>query len=177
MPATTSRLLRASAALLAAALAAQAYAASEPAEGAPTPALVGRSFQGEPFDLSAMRGKVVVLNFWASWCGPCRSEMPLLEALQRDYHERGVVVLGLSADDRHDRKDALKAAQGVSYMTGMLGEASSNGFGAPQVLPLTYVIDGAGSLTAVLRANSGPLSAGPLRAAVERALGAATAGR
>ena len=171
MPAITSRLLRASAALLALALAAEVCASTGPAEGTPAPALVGRSFQGEPFDLSAMRGKVVVLNFWASWCGPCRSEMPLLEALQRDYRERGVVVLGLSADDRHDRKDALKAAQGVSYMTGMLGEASSNGFGAPQVLPLTYVIDRAGSVAAVLRANRGPLSAGQLRAAVELALG------
>ena len=171
MPVITSRLLRAGRVLLAVALAAQVCASTGPAEGTPAPALIGRSFQGAPIDLSATRGKVVVLNFWASWCGPCRSEMPLLEALQRDYRERGVVVLGLSADDRHDRKDALKAAQVVSYTTGMLGEASINGFGAPQVLPLTYVIDGAGSLTAVLRASSGPVSAGQMRAAVERALG------
>jgi thiol-disulfide isomerase/thioredoxin len=135
------------------------------------PALAGRSFTGEAFDLGNWRGKVVVLNFWASWCGPCRSEMPLLDALQRDYRERGVIVLGLSADDRHDRKDAFAASQGVAYMTGMLTDCSSNGFGAPQMLPLTYIIDRKGAVSAVLRANRGALSAGELRAAVEHALG------
>ena len=178
MSATTSSAslagaLRVGMVLLLAALASRAWAGPAPAEGMPAPALVGRSFGGEAFDLGNWRGQVVVLNFWASWCGPCRSEMPLLDALQRDYRERGVVVLGLSADDRHDRKDALAASQGVAYMTGMLAECSSNGFGAPQMLPLTYVIDRTGNLSAVLRANRGALSAGELRAAVDQALGEA----
>jgi len=157
--------------MLLAILAARAWAGPPPTQGMPAPALAGRSFGGEAFDLSNWRGKVVVLNFWASWCGPCRDEMPMLDALQRDYRERGVVVLGLSADDRHDRRDALAASQGVAYMTGMLAESSVNGFGAPQMLPLTYVIDRAGKLSAVLRANRGALSAGELRVAVDRALG------
>ena len=170
MSAITFNPLRIGAALFIAAMAWQAQAGASPTEGMAAPALIGRSFSGEPFDLSAWRGKVVVLNFWASWCGPCRDEMPLLDALQRDYRERGVVVLGLSADDRHDRKDALAASQGVAYMTGMLAESSVNGFGAPQMLPLTYIIDRAGKLSAVLRANRGALSAGQLRAAVGHAL-------
>jgi len=149
----------------------RAWAGPAPAEGMPAPALAGRSFSGELFDLGSWRGKVVVLNFWASWCGPCRDEMPLLDALQREYRERGVVVLGLSADDRHDRKAALAASQGVAYLTGMLSDCSSNGFGAPQMLPLTYIIDRRGALSAVLRANRGALSAGELRAAVDHALG------
>ena len=119
--------------------------------------------------LSQFKGQVVVLNFWASWCAPCRSEMPLLEALQRDYRDR-VVVVGLSADDRHDRNDALKAAQAVSYLTGLLADAPSNGFGAPQMLPLTYVIDATGTVSAILRANQGLLSAEQLHAAVDAAL-------
>ena len=157
--------------MLLAVLASRAWAGAAPAEGMTAPALVGRSFSGEAFDLGNWRGKVVVLNFWASWCGPCRSEMPLLDALQREYLGRGVIVLGLSADDRHDRKDALAASQGVTYMTGMLTDCSSNGFGAPQMLPLTYVIDRSGRLSAVLRANRGALTAGELRAAVDHALG------
>ena len=162
--------------LLVTGLASRAWAGPAPSEGMPAPALAGRSFSGEVFDLGNWRGKVVVLNFWASWCGPCRDEMPLLDGLQRDYRERGVVVLGLSADDRHDRKDALAASQGVAYVTGMLAETSVNGFGNPQMLPLTYVIDRKGTLSAVLRANRGPLSAGELRAAIDRALdGAAPA--
>lgn len=173
MPAIISRRLRAAVGLLAMTLGTQVLGSPAPGAHMPAPALAGRIFQGEPFDLNAWRGKVVVLNFWASWCEPCRAEMPLLDTLQRDYRERGVIVLGLSADDRHDRKEAFKAAQGVGYITGMLSDASINGFGAPQVLPLTYIIDGTGTVTAVLRANRGTLSAEQLRAAVERALGAA----
>jgi cytochrome c biogenesis protein CcmG/thiol:disulfide interchange protein DsbE len=171
MSATASEVSRAWIALFGLVLAPCVWAGSTPAEGMPAPALVGRSFAGEAFDLGGLRGKVVVLNFWASWCGPCRSEMPLLDALQRDYRDRGVVVLGLSADDRHDRKEALTASQGVAYLTGMLTDCSSNGFGAPQVLPLTYIIDRKGTVSAVLRANRGALSAGELRAAVDHALG------
>ena len=159
-------------ALSAAWLAAPAVIAGAPelALGQPAPALVARTFAGDTFDLSAQRGKVVVLNFWASWCGPCRGEMPLLEALQRDYRDQGVVVVGLSADDRHDRKEALRAAREVSYATGLLAEARVNEFGPPQVLPLTYIIGPTGTLTAILRANQGLLSAAQLRAAVEVAL-------
>ena len=171
MSATASEVSWAWIALFALVLAPHTWAGSTPARGMPAPALAGRSFTGEAFDLGNWRGQVVVLNFWASWCGPCRSEMPLLDALQRDYRDRGVVVLGLSADDRHDRKDALAASQGVAYMTGMLSDCSSNGFGAPQVLPLTYIIDRKGTVSAVLRANRGALSAGELRAAVDHALG------
>lgn len=154
-------------------MAGQSPAAAPPAVGRPAPSLVARSFSGENFDLSAARGKVVVLNFWASWCGPCRAEMPLLEALQREYRDRGVVVVGLSADDRHDRKDALQAARAVSYFVGLLSEAHVNGFGEPQVLPLTYIIGRNGQLSAVLSANRGPLSAAQLRAAIETGLQAA----
>ncbi len=138
--------------------------------GQAAPALVARSFSGETIDLASLRGKIVVLNFWASWCGPCRAEMPVLDALYREYRDRGLVVLGLSADDRHDRNDALRAAQGVGYITGLLAEAQTNGFGAPQVLPLTYIIGRTGTLGAVLNANRGPLSAGQLRAAIEAQL-------
>src|SRR6267154_2672867 len=76
-----------------------------PRAGQAAPALVARTFSGEPMDLSALRGKVVVLNFWASWCVPCRQEMPALDALYKERGEQGVTVIGLSADDRHDRAD------------------------------------------------------------------------
>ena len=151
-------------------LAAAAHAGAPPVAGMPAPALVARAFDGQPIDLESMRGKVVVLNFWASWCGPCRSEMPLLDAIAHDYGERGVVVVGLSADDPHDRKDAVKAARTVAYATGLLSEASVNGFGTPQVLPLTYIIGATGTVAAVLSANRGPLSATQLRGAIDAQL-------
>jgi len=170
MPATTSRGTTA-AVLMTAALAVQGHRAlaSAPTLGQPAPALIAQSFKGEKFDLSALHGKVVVVNFWASWCEPCRTEMPLLETLAREYGDR-VVVVGLSADDPHDRKDALAAAQRVSYITGLLSEARTNGFGSPQALPLTYIIDPAGTISAILQANQGAVSADRLRAAVAAAL-------
>ena len=153
-----------------------ARASGPPAAGQAAPALKVPSFGGAPIDLNAMHGKVVVLNFWASWCEPCRHEMPLLESLSHDYGDR-VVVVGLSADDRHDRKDAETAAQTVSYPTGLLAEAQSNGFGMPSVLPLTYVIDATGRVNAVLRANQGALTDTQLRSAVDAALRVNVAGR
>lgn len=148
--------------------------ASGPTVGQPAPALMAQSFSGEKFDLTTLHGKVVVVNFWASWCEPCRTEMPLLEALSHDYGDR-VTVLGLSADDPHDRRDAVQVAKRVSYLTGLVSEAPVNGFGTPQALPLTYVIAPSGILSAILQANQGPLSADRLRVAVETALRATAA--
>ncbi len=163
------------AAALGCTLAAPLRAAEAVAVGDAAPALVARSFDDQAIDLAALRGQVVVLNFWASWCGPCRAEMPMLDALGREYRARGVVVLGMSADDRHDRKDALRAARAVSYPTGMLAEAQVNGFGAPRALPLTYIIAPSGVVAAVLRANQGQLSERELRAVVDAQLADAKA--
>jgi len=148
----------------------RAAAAAAPEVGKPAPALVARRFDGASVDLAALRGQIVVLNFWASWCGPCREEMPALDALSREFRDQGVVVVGLSANDRHDRRDALKAAQGVSYAVGMLGEAARNDFGEPHMLPLTYLIDREGVIRSVLSANRGASSAAALREAVQALL-------
>ena len=77
-------------------------------------------------------------------------------------------------DDPHDRRDAVLAAERVSYLTGLLSEARVNGFGAPPALPLRYVFAPSGTASAVFRANQGAVSADRLRAAVETALRAIT---
>ena len=133
------------------------------------PVLEARLFDGRALDLAALRGQVVVLNLWASWCSPCRQEMPVLDALARDYAGRGVTVLGLSADDRHDRRDAERIARGFHYALGLLAEAPRNGFGSPAALPLTYVIDAQGRIARILRAADGTTGI-ELRAAIEAAL-------
>src|SRR5258706_10571892 len=101
-----------------------ALGAAPPAPGQSAPPLVGRTFSGAPIDLATFRGRVVALNFWASWCVPCRAEMPDLEALYRDLQDQGVTVIGLSADDRHDRAAACEAAGAVSYPLGPVSKAS-----------------------------------------------------
>jgi thiol-disulfide isomerase/thioredoxin len=69
---------------LAALTALDAQAATE--LGQPAPALLVQELNGQTFDLAALRGKVVVINFWATWCPPCRQEMPTLDAFYRRHH-------------------------------------------------------------------------------------------
>jgi cytochrome c biogenesis protein CcmG, thiol:disulfide interchange protein DsbE len=118
--------------------------------GNPAPALVVPELNGQDFDLSALRGKVVVVSFWATWCPPCRKEMPALNAFYRQYHSKGLEMIGLSADRPHDRSDVIKAMQSFSYPAAMLDDAKANGFGEPSALPTTYVIDARGIVRAKL---------------------------
>jgi peroxiredoxin len=67
-------------------------------EGQRAPALRLQRFNGDPATLETWGAKLVVLNFWATWCTPCTLEMPTLEALWRDYRERGLMVVGISVD-------------------------------------------------------------------------------
>lgn len=59
----------------------------------------GKTLSGKNIRLQELRGNVVMLNFWASWCGPCRKEMPLLEALQKKYQRLGFVLIGVNVDE------------------------------------------------------------------------------
>jgi peroxiredoxin len=118
--------------------------------GQPAPPLVVAEIDGQPFDLGALRGKVVVVNYWATWCPPCREEMPALDAFYRQYHARGVEMIGLSADRPRDRDAARKMMQSYGYPAAMMKDAKPNGFGAPESLPVTYVIDAEGVVRAKL---------------------------
>ena len=108
--------------------------------GQPAPALIVKQLDGNVLDLAALRGKVVVLNFWATWCPPCRAEMPMLEAFYQKHASEGVTVIGLSADDPHERKAVIRAMQGLTYPAALLVDAKPNGFGTPKALPITYII-------------------------------------
>jgi cytochrome c biogenesis protein CcmG/thiol:disulfide interchange protein DsbE len=110
------------------------------AVGQPAPALVVKQLDGRDLDLTALRGTVVVLNFWATWCPPCRAEMPMLEAFYQKHASEGVTVIGLSADDAHDRKAVSRAMQGFTYPAALLVDAKANGFATPRALPVTYII-------------------------------------
>lgn len=89
-----------------------------------------------PVTLSDLRGKVVVLDFWASWCGPCRAAMPALQRLHEAYRERGVVVLGINVSENGDPYQ-VAADLGVKYTILPQGDsvaASYNVSGIPTLL-------------------------------------------
>jgi cytochrome c biogenesis protein CcmG/thiol:disulfide interchange protein DsbE len=109
-----------------------------------TPALVVQELNGQTFDIAKLRGKVVIISFWATWCPPCRKEIPALDAFYRRYHAQGVELIGLSADRPRDRSEVVKMMQSVNYPAAMLDDAKVNGFGTPSALPTTYVVDADG---------------------------------
>ncbi len=134
-----------------------AFAAAD--VGQTAPALAVKELAGQTFDLNAMRGKVVIVNFWATWCLPCRQEMPILDDLYRRYHTDGLEMIGVSVDRPHDRAEVRKVMRSFSYPAAMLDEASANGFAPPRVLPITYVVDPNGIVRAEFTPDKTPLTA------------------
>ena len=129
-------------------------ALAAPSVGAPAPRLVVETLDGNRFNLSALHGKVVLVNFWATWCPPCREEMSALDRVYSRHHPEGVELLGLSADRKRDRKEVLAMANAVHYPVAFATEAAENGFGTPSVLPVTYLIDAEGNLRTVFLPTS-----------------------
>jgi cytochrome c biogenesis protein CcmG, thiol:disulfide interchange protein DsbE len=126
--------------------------APPPQVGGPAPALVVPQLDGHVFDLAALRGKVVIVNLWASWCAPCRTEMPRLDAFYRRYRARGVALLGLSVDEVGDRSAVRAIMQKFSYPAALAADAKRNDFGPPLGVPMTWIIDPAGVVRARLTA-------------------------
>jgi thiol-disulfide isomerase/thioredoxin len=134
--------------------------------GNAAPALVVPELDGQAFDLSALHGKVVVVNFWATWCPPCREEMPVLDAFYRRYHGQGLEMIGLSTDRPHDRSDVIKVMQSFSYPAAVLDDAKVNDFGPPNVLPVTFVVDRSGVIRVKLTPDQTPVTEKSLSDAV-----------
>jgi cytochrome c biogenesis protein CcmG, thiol:disulfide interchange protein DsbE len=116
-------------------------ARAEPHIGEEAPPLILTTLRGSIIDLAKMRGKVVLVNYWATWCGPCRKEMPKLDAFYRRYHAQGLEIIGISIDFERDLEKARKAARAVTYPTAVARDISNDGFGTPKGVPITWIID------------------------------------
>jgi cytochrome c biogenesis protein CcmG, thiol:disulfide interchange protein DsbE len=127
-----------------------AAGADAPAVGRAAPALVAPELDGKTFDLAAERGKVVIVNFWATWCGPCRAEMPLLNRFYLAHRAQGLALVGVSVDDRHDRKEVAEVMRQFAYPAVLASSAAANGFGPPLAVPMTWIIDANGVVRARL---------------------------
>lgn len=107
----------------------------------PAPEFVLRSIDGENVRLSEHLGEVVLLNFWASWCGPCRQEMPKLDELNSKYHRAGLLLVGVNVDEEAPKALAMAQAMKVGYP--LLMDPNKDTVRAYQisVLPATVIID------------------------------------
>ena len=100
---------------------------------------------GSPFKLKELRGRVVMLNFWATWCIPCRSEIPSLSAMQKDFGSRGLSIIGVSYDDTADLVQQFQKDIPQSYQIVLGGREVGSQLPASP-LPTTYIIDRQGRI-------------------------------
>ncbi|HZV20666.1 MAG TPA: TlpA disulfide reductase family protein [Hyphomicrobiales bacterium] len=125
-------------------LAASTSALGQPRIGAPAPALIVTTPGGQSVDLSTLKGRVVLVNFWATWCGPCLEELPIIEKFYRKHHKSGFEVVALSIDIGGAQQRAKTIIGSFPFHGALLSAASKNGFGKPEFVPLSYLIDARG---------------------------------
>ncbi|WP_159770304.1 TlpA family protein disulfide reductase [Streptomyces sp. HM190] len=132
------------------------------------PDFSGTTVDGRPVRLSDYRGDVVVVNAWATWCGPCRAESPALDKVQRELREQGVRVLGVSTDAGRKNALAFQKELGLSYPSlhdpgGKQFLKLPRGLVNPQILPFTLYIDREGRIAG---ATQTPVTTDDVRSAV-----------
>lgn len=125
------------------------------------------SFDGETITLSELRGKVVIINFWASWCPPCREEAPYLEATWRKYQDQGVVFIGVDYADTESKALAYIDEFDITYFNGPdIGTRISYAYNM-QGVPETFYVAKNGELRGV---KVGPLAPPELDQKIEELL-------
>jgi cytochrome c biogenesis protein CcmG, thiol:disulfide interchange protein DsbE len=136
----------------------------------PAPPLAGRSIAGTDVDLSALRGQIVLVNVWASWCAPCRQELRLLAEVARTWAGHGVSLIGLDVRDDEKQARELLTAVGAAGSTVIPDPDGSTAVSwGVRGVPETFVVDRAGRIRA--RAQ-GAVTADWLRQQVSRLVGA-----
>ena len=119
---------------------------------------------GDTVRLAGLRGSVVLVNFWATWCAPCLREMPALQAVWDEYRDRGLVVIGLSVDDGPVTDFVARMRDdGVRYPLAFSPPGAQRAFGHSGTLPTTILIDRDGR---IVRHEEGALSVEEIRALV-----------
>jgi len=100
-----------------------------------------------PFTVKTLDGKLVLLNFWATWCGPCRASMPHLSEMQKRYEKQGLTVIGLSVDESGPQGVKKFASQlGVNFTLAMANDDVLDAYGPIRSIPTTFFINRKGDI-------------------------------
>jgi thiol-disulfide isomerase/thioredoxin len=135
--------------------------------GKPVPAFSLKDPEGNTVSLESLRGSVVLLDFWATWCGPCKAAMPTLQEFHKTYESKGLKVVGINAFERGDPVK-YKKDQGYTYTLLLKGDGVATAFGVSGI-PAFFLIDREGNL-AWKSTGWGPRSKEPMKKAIEDAL-------
>jgi len=120
--------------------------ASSGLEGQVAPDFALKSSSGENLRLSEYRGNVVMINFWATWCGPCRQEMPLLDELYTRYERVGFSLLGVNIDDDSRRAMQMIEDLGVSFPVLFDARKEVSELYEVEAMPVTVLVDREGNV-------------------------------
>lgn len=123
---------------------------------------------GQVLTADSLRGKVVLVNVWATWCPPCRAEMPALQQLADANRDAGMVLLGLSVDrGPAGQVDAFLAERGITYPVAIVGDDVIRAFGGVRGYPTSFLLDRQGVVRHEVMGPVGPIT---LRPAIGRLL-------
>jgi thiol-disulfide isomerase/thioredoxin len=115
-------------------------------EGTPAPAVRAELLNGGTFDSAQQHGKVIVLNFWATWCKPCREEMPALDAFYRAHRAEGLEVIAISIEGPDDLAKIKGVMKNFSFPAALASGGETGDYGSLARVPVTFVIDRSGVL-------------------------------
>jgi len=104
------------------------------------------TLDGQRISTSDLSGRVVILTFWATWCGPCRQELPLLSAYATQHSSKGLSVLGFTLDGAEDMRKVRAVAQSLHFPVGFVGNSTLPGYGRIWRIPVNFLIDREGRL-------------------------------
>lgn len=110
-------------------------------EGQPAPGLELKLLDGTPFKLADAAGKVVVVNYWATWCEPCRAEMPAIDAYYRKHRDKGLIIIAVSMDKPSDEAKVREVMKSFAFPAALAKDVSARGYGRIWRIPVTFVID------------------------------------
>jgi cytochrome c biogenesis protein CcmG, thiol:disulfide interchange protein DsbE len=114
--------------------------------GQPAPPATLVTLDGEHIATGDLKGRVVILTFWATWCGPCRQELPLLSAYAKEHSAQGLRVLGFSLDGPEDLGKVRAVQSSLSFPVGLLINSTLPGYGRIWRIPVNFTIDREGRL-------------------------------